>query len=104
MNLKLLAALPELTKAPGIEVAIAIVALAGMTMMAFADPLSTSDGVITSILILDKYRADFSEQLSEAELRAVGDAAWHELWDALDKEDSAHHEDNAHKANSQLNA
>ena len=56
-------------------------------------------------MILRECHVDISVPPSDAaaaKMTAVGDAAWHELWVALDEKDPAHHDENARKADFEL--
>lgn len=79
----------------------------GVATVAQADPLSIYDEDMTANLILQECKVDASELFRkypspEPKVRAIGDAAWHQLWDALDKQDAAHHDENARKADFEL--
>ena len=100
------AILPNLTIAAAarrsVQVGFVLVAFA---TAAHADPLSTYDDFMTSIPILRECHVEISVAPSEAKaakMTAMGNAAWHELWAALDEKDASHHDENARTADFEL--
>jgi hypothetical protein len=83
------------------SLALALVVV-GLTTIAQADPLSKYDDVMVSAVVMDKCHIAISGQPSVDKVRAVGDAAWHQLWAALDTQDIGHHDENGRKADSIL--
>jgi hypothetical protein len=98
------AILPKATQR--IKTIIVALVLAGLTKNVVADPISTYDDGMTSALILKECKADFSEfshkSSAEPKLKALGDAAWRQLWTVLDELDGAHHDENGRKADFEL--
>ena len=80
-------------------------AVAAFATAAEADSLSVSDEILTSLNIMGECHEEMPMPQSDAaaaKMTALGDAAWHELWAALDKKDPAHHDENARKADFDL--
>ena len=96
----------NLVNAPAIR-GMTLAFVLGMATIAQADPLSIYDEDMTATLILQECKVGDSELFRKypmpgPKVRAIGDAAWHQLWDALDKQDAAHHDENARKADFEL--
>ena len=93
--------------APRMIATIIAIALVSLTTIAVSDPLSLYDEGLTATLIMKECSVDPSEfplkdPSPEPKLRAIGDAAWRQLLAPLDEQDSAHHEENGHRADAEL--